>query len=367
MPKWSDFGNIWTTMRELDVNAIRDEAEHPLVISCVGHDAALDEIDRLVHQGHERYPVDGPNPLELTPLARAAQRTPSLTNADLLIFAIDTRTPLSQSEIASFGRVESIAIPFLIVLVFGSQPQGGEAFFTPMMRARTVTIVDPSAADAADRLATAVLGRLPAELHLAAARRLPGLRPVFARDLIGSVSFSNATYALASGLPEQIPIISVPFAAADILVLTKNQALLVYRLALAYGAPPDFQARIREVLPVVGGAFLWRQAARSLIGLIPVWGLVPKIAIAYAGTYTTGIAAWRWYDSGDLVSTDQLKRISNEAIAIGRKRAAEIIERARSRANQPADDTDAKPGLFNRVKNLSPFGRKSKSLPPPKS
>jgi len=29
VPKWTDFGNIWNTMRELDVNAIRDESEHP--------------------------------------------------------------------------------------------------------------------------------------------------------------------------------------------------------------------------------------------------------------------------------------------------------------------------------------------------
>ena len=30
MPKWSDFGNIWTTLRDVDVNAIREEAERPL-------------------------------------------------------------------------------------------------------------------------------------------------------------------------------------------------------------------------------------------------------------------------------------------------------------------------------------------------
>jgi hypothetical protein len=88
------------------------------------------------------------------------------------------------------------------------------------------------------------------------------------------------------------------------------------------------------VLPVVGGAFLWRQAARSLIGLIPIWGLVPKVAISYAGTYTTGIAAWRWYDSGEIVSSEQLKRISSEALAIGRTRAAELIERARAAGSQ---------------------------------
>jgi len=366
VPKWSDFGNIWTTLRELDVNAIREEAERPLVINCVGHDAALDEVDRLLHQGHERYPVEGPSPLELTPLAHAAQRATTLVSGDLLIFALDTRSPLSSAELTSFGRLEALTVPFLIVLVYGNQLQGGEVFLTPMVRARTVAIADPTAIDTADRLAGAVLDRLPGELHLAAARRLPGLRAVFARDLIGSVSFSNATYSLASGLPEQIPIVNVPFAAADILVLTKNQALLVYRLALAYGAPPDFQARIREVLPVIGGAFLWRQAARSLIGLIPVWGLLPKIAIAYAGTYTTGIAAWRWYESGDLVSTDQLKRISSEAIALGRKRAAEIIARTRSLRNETASANGAKPRLIDRVRGLNPFGRKSDKLTPPK-
>jgi len=365
VPKWSDFGNIWTTLRELDVNAIREEAERSLVINCVGHDAALDEVDRLLHQGRERYPVEGPSPLELTPLSRAAQRATTLVGGDLLVCALDTRSPLSSAELASFGRIEALTVPFLIVLTHGSQLQGGEAFLTPMVRARTVAIADPGALDAADQLASALLGRLPAEQHLAAARRLPGLRAVFARDLIGSVAFSNATYALASGLPEQIPIISVPFAAADIVVLTKNQALLVYRLALAYGAPPDFQARIREVLPVIGGAFLWRQAARSLIGLIPVWGLVPKIAIAYAGTYTTGVAAWRWYESGELVSTEQLKRISSEAIALGRKRAAEIIARTRSLRAETSGDNGAKPRLLDRVRRLNPFGRKPNKLPPP--
>lgn len=362
VPKWSDFGNIFSTLREIDVSAIRDEAERPVTISCIGHTAALDAIDRLLHQGHQRYQAEGPDPLELIPLARAAERAGSLRSADMLLLGIDARTTLSQAEIDSFGLLEELSVPFLVVVVYGEQIQSGGAFLTPVLRSRTVSILDPQALDAADRLATAMLARLPAELHLAASRRLPGLRAIFARDLIGNVAFTNATYSLASGLPEQIPLVSVPFAAADILVLTKNQALLVYRLALAYGAAPDFQARIREVLPVVGGAFLWRQAARSLIGLIPVWGLVPKIAVAYAGTYTTGVAAWRWYESGDLVSTDQLKRISSEAIEIGRKRAAELI--ARARANRMTDGSAERPGVIGRIKQLNPFRRKSRELPP---
>jgi uncharacterized protein (DUF697 family) len=333
VPKWSDFGNIWTTLRELDINAIREEAERPLAIACVGHESALDELDRLLHSGPNRYPA-GLNPLELIPLPQAVNRAAGIDSADMLILAVDARHALTPAEVEALGRLEALALPFLVVLISAERLPAGEAALPPAVNARMVAIPDPNALDAADRLASAFLSRLPGELHLSAARRLPGLRAAFARDLIGSVSFTNATYALASGLPEQIPIISVPFAAADILVLTKNQALLVYKLALAYGAPPDFQARIREVLPVIGGAFLWRQAARSLIGLVPIWGLVPKVAVSYAGTYTTGIAAWRWYDSGEIVSSDQLKRISSEAITIGRARATELIARARAAGSQ---------------------------------
>jgi uncharacterized protein (DUF697 family) len=364
VPKWSDFGNIWTTLRELDVNAIREEAERPFMVACVGHDTALDEIDGLLHSGVERYSAGGPNPLELISVAQAASRAAGLTNADMLLLAVDARRTLTQREAAAFGRITELTLPFLVVLFYGERLPSGEAILPAAIGSRAVMIVDPRALDAADRLAAAFLGRLPGELHLAAARRLPGLRAVFARELIASTSFTNATYALASGLPEQIPIFSIPFAAADILVLTKNQALLVYKLALAYGAPPDFQARIREVLPVIGGAFLWRQAARSLVGLIPIWGLLPKVAVAYAGTYTTGVAAWRWYDSGELVSTDQLKRISQEAIAIGRARAAEIIARARKARSQAARQTGG--GILGRLKRLVSGWRKRRQLTPPK-
>lgn len=334
--KWSDFGNIWGTLRELDVSAIRAEAERPLTIVCVGHTAALDEIDRLLHSSGQKYGPAGANPLVLVPLAQTPQNSAPLSNADMLIFGVDARTPLSEAEARAFEQLERLSLPFMVILFSGTRPTG--AALPRSIGSQTVAIADPQATDAAERLAQALLERLPGELRLAAARRLPGLRAIVGRDLINNTSFTNATYALASGLPEQIPIISIPFAAADILVLTKNQALMVYRLALAYGAPPDFQARIREVIPVVGGAFLWRQAARSLVGLIPVWGLVPKIAIAYAGTYTTGVAAARWFASGEMASPEQLKRILNDALSRGRERARDII--ARRRAPKAAADTD---------------------------
>jgi uncharacterized protein (DUF697 family) len=365
VPKWTDFSNIWGTLRELDVNAIREEGERPLALACVGHAAALDQLEALLRRGPERYPISSPSPLELIPIEHASERAAGISGADMLILAVDARLPLSAAEAASFGKLERSTAPFMVVLFHGDRMPASDTALSPMIRARTVAIPSPAALDAADKLAAGLLARLPAELHLAAARNLPGLRAIYARDLIGSASFTNATYSLATSVPEQIPILSIPFAAADIIVLTKNQAIMVYRLALAYGAPPDFQSRIREVIPVVGGAFLWRQAARSLVGLIPVWGIVPKVAIAYAGTYTTGVVAWRWFESGEILSTAQIKQISREAIALGRARAGEIIASARSMAGQAASHTSGG-GLIGRIKRLIPFRRKPRELNPPK-
>ena len=366
MPKWTDFGNIWSTLRELDVNAIRDESARALLIACVGHAAALDQIEPLLRRGPERYPTPGPNPLEIIPIEQANERVAGLAGANMLLLAVDARQPLSPAETDAFNRLEGLTVPFLVVLVYGDRMPGSATALSPMIRARTIAIADPTALDAADKLAEAALTRLPAELHLAAARTLPGLRAIYARDLIGSTSATNATYSLATSVPEQIPILSIPFAAADIIVLTKNQAILVFRLALAYGAPPEFQSRILEIAPVIGGAFLWREAARTLVGLMPVWGVVPKVAIAYAGTYTTGIVAWRWFESSELLSKDQVKQISREAIAIGRARAREIIASARSLADHAAARTSADGGLAQRLKRAIPFRRKARELNPPK-
>jgi uncharacterized protein (DUF697 family) len=335
VPRWSDFGNVLTTVRELDVGSVRSEADQTIAITCVGHDEAVTEISRLLHRAPQRYPLSGPTPITGVPIEQFGGQLENIRSAQLLILAIDARRALSQAEADSFARLDALALPYLVAVINGA----GLPSTTPLgpaALARLVAIPDPAALDAQDRLAAGLLERLPAELQLAAARRLPGLRAVYSRELIAATSFSNAAYALASGLPEQIPLLNIPFAAADILVLTKNQAMLVYRLALAHGAPPEFQDRIREVIPVVGGAFLWRQAARSLIGLIPIWGLLPKVAIAYAGTYTTGVAAWRWFESGEMVSREQLKRITQEALTIGRARAGELIAKARTTGDRVA-------------------------------
>lgn len=362
MPSWKDLGGALNTLREIDINAIRDESERPVFIACIGPVALFEDVAALLYSaGSRRYGPMGPNPLGHYP-APLDDSLQELSRADLLVLLLDGREALTARHTALFTQMENLALPLLVVTLYSDHPPAAPAGAgASFAAARMTTIADPEAQQAANILAAALLDSLPGELHLAAARRLPGLRPIVARNLVNTTSFANASYALASGLPEQIPVLSVPFAAADILVLTKNQALMVYKLALSHGAPPDFQKRIAEVMPVIGGAFLWRELARSLVGMIPIWGLVPKIAIAYAGTYTTGIAAWRWYADGELVSGAKLKQISKDATRQGRELAGRMIEQARAQGQETQGHVR---NFFTALRRRLPsLGRKPRELP----
>lgn len=325
-PQWSDFGATWKTIREVDINAIRHEAERGVAIVCIGQPAALWWVDRFLRDGPNRYPLR-PDPLALVPLAEASDYLDLLRAADLLIVALDAASPLGDEELAGLQRLSTAARPSQAVLLFGEDP-GAPTPWSAYLDRRAATLVDPQSPAAAAIVGGAVLDALPAEARLAAARRLPGLRPWFAARLTSEVSVSNAAFALASGVPSVVPILGIPISAADTIILTKNQALLVYRLALACGAPPDFQRRMVEITPVIGGAVMWRQIAGALIGLVPGYGIVPKTAVAFGGTYVVGLAATRWYETGLLTEAER-KRISAEATTKAREVATTMVEQAR--------------------------------------
>jgi uncharacterized protein (DUF697 family) len=317
---------MWKTIRELDVNAIRRESEYAVGIVCVGQPVALWWVDHLLHEGPNRYPL-GAGRLALVPLAEASAYPDLLRTADLLVLALDAAPPPEGAELAEFERLAAAVQPRRVVLFFGEDPGA------PMMRfghpkRGAATFVDPRSPTATTAVAAAVLDALPEEAHLAAARRLPGLRPLFAARLTGEVATSNAAFALASGVPSLVPFLGIPISAADTVVLTKNQALMVYRLALACGAPSDFRKRMIEITPVLGGAVMWRQIAGTLAGLVPGYGIVPKTAVAFGGTYAVGLAATRWYETGLLTKAER-RRITSEAATKAREVATVMVEQAR--------------------------------------
>src|SRR5450759_4694324 len=132
------------------------------------------------------------------------------------------------------------------------------------------------------------------DLDLALGRQfLPFRRPVVER-IIRMVSQENALFAVATALPNVVPnLIEFPWVfgefASDTAFLTVNQARMAFQIAAACGKPVGLGQQKGAMLTIAAGAFGWRALARELVGHIPLGGgLIPKGAIAYAGTYLAG-------------------------------------------------------------------------------
>jgi uncharacterized protein (DUF697 family) len=310
------------------VSDIRDSAEQQIQLAVVGSPELRADVIRALYIGPTRYPSPQRANIAEYDVPLPHDQQTNLGRADAVLFVIDASGPISREAAATADKLSMLGVPKLALLVGTEQlptVQGDATWYLAGMT--TVFAPDTQPETLAKRFVPAVVDLLPEDLRIAAARKLPALRDGVGRWLVGDVSFSNASFALTSGIPEMVPLLNIPLNAADMFVLTKNQALLVYKLALAFGAPPDFQAQMREVLPVVGSGFLWRQVARQLVGLIPGFGILPKVAVAYAGTFATGQAAVLWYRNGETLSNDALKGLYRQAMQIGRQRAADLVKR----------------------------------------
>jgi uncharacterized protein (DUF697 family) len=150
----------------------------------------------------------------------------------------------------------------------------------PYVLATDVVRVPPGSGFPLDEIADVLAHRLGEE-GTALAARVPVLRPAVCEALIAQISRQNGIIGAAAFVP-----------GADLPALTLNQLRLVLRLAAAHGLPVD-EARLPEVLGVVGGGLGLRALARQLLGGVPVAGWALKGAIAYAGTRAIGEAALR--------------------------------------------------------------------------
>ncbi len=148
-------------------------------------------------------------------------------------------------------------------------------------------------------------------------RYLETMREAVTSEIVADTSRVNAQFAALSNIPAIIPVVGNMFAAgADFLVLTKNQLMMMYRLAAIYDRDLDDRWQVySELAPVVGAGFLWRTTARQAAAMLPfALGAVPKVAIAYAGTYAVGQAARLYYEHGCTLSGSELGRIYEEGL-----------------------------------------------------
>ena len=154
-------------------------------------------------------------------------------------------------------------------------------------------------------------------------RWYPAFRDAAATAVINETARSNAQFALVASVPSVVPVIgSIASAGADMIVLTKNQLLMAIKLAAIHGKPlNDKRAIFRDLLPVIGSGFAWRTLAREGASFLPfAAGTVPKVAIAFAGTFATGRAIDGYYRFGKKPTKSQVNGYYRQAMELVRGR-----------------------------------------------
>ena len=197
----------------------------------------------------------------------------------------------------------------LVVVLGGAATQDDERVLRAAARARTPSIAVQTGRDAdldvpyvfatdivvcppgegfpVDRIAEALAVRL-GEDGTRLAAKLPVLREAVCQWLISSFARKNGLIGTFVFVP-----------GTDMPVLTLNQLRLVLRIAAAHDVEIDEQ-RAPEILATIGGGFLFRALARSMLGFVPFAGWAIKGTIAYGGTQALGQGALRRFAAGPL-------------------------------------------------------------------
>jgi uncharacterized protein (DUF697 family) len=318
-------GDAWRILKDVDLPAIRRDAERPFRLLVLADSQAEGErLATLLTAGadHEKHPW--------IRVAEAWDRVPATAGYDAALVLTHQADP-EPALAVSLETLRGARVP-VVTLVRGSH-RSTDAVVRPGEAARAMVPLLSAAHMPA--VAQALASAVEAPRRLAFARQLPPLRgPVF-RGLIEETARANAVYALTTGLAETVPVLNAPLNLADIVVLTKNQLVMAYRIAVAAGKQGKPRDILGEVVGVIGSGFLFRQGARSLVGLIPGAGVAPKVAVAYAGTVAVGRAVAAWADGGQRVSAATVKRMYREAWEQGKRVAQGLAAQARGGPRRP--------------------------------
>ncbi|HSB67031.1 MAG TPA: hypothetical protein VLD65_10650 [Anaerolineales bacterium] len=325
MPGIKDLSSIWKNIKEIDLKPIRESATYPVRIVLVG----APESGR--HTLAEQMRTDPARPGIHTQSTLALIATDAITEAPvahLIIVLIDaTRTDISEEQ----ALVKRWSEAGKNVLVFFNKIDLVDSNLVSDVQSGWLAgrVIYGSVNDITylqREFVPTVLEMLPQQ-HVALGRQFPLFRLPVARQLINEACFSNAAYSFSTGLAEIIPVLDLPLNVTDMIVLTKSQAFLAYKLGLLLGFSTRWQDYVTEFGGVIGSGFLWRQIARQLVGLIPAWGIAPKVAVAYSGTYVVGNAILGWYLTGKNLTPKQMRALYAQAFTRGREYAHKLADK----------------------------------------
>ena len=317
--------NLWRVISDVDLERIRASARTPFELVVVADDAGLGERLRAglgaLADGrvHPSVVVVDPETLRHRPT------TP------LVVLLASPTADLSVAMTGADEHCIRTRLPRVTVIV-GLDSRA--AAVRRIGEHARVNVPDPMSPPRP--LLAAIIDLVDGDTRLAVAAALPVFREVVAEAIVDETAKANASFAVTTGLAETIPVLTAPLNLGDMVVLTKNQLIMGYKIALASGRDDDPRAMITEILGVIGGGFLFRQVARQLVGLIPVAGLVPKVAIAYAGTYAMGRGLSAWAIGGADVTAESLSRHTADGLIRGREMAQQLLSQVAGGLPTPA-------------------------------
>jgi len=325
---------MWRLLREIDLDAIRAEAERTFqIVVCAQEPGPAEALAETIGGG-VRHPWV--LPLEPEPAVRRA-RSGAVSLAVLRSPTVCLSAALAEARAA----LTTAGVPTIVVL---DTAVGGMDLISREGEAGRVLL---SAPDGPQAFLALLVAAAPPSLRVALARQLPPLRTAAFAEITEETARANALYALTMGLAEVIPLLGVPLNVADIVVLTKNQLMMGYRIALAAGKQGATRDVMGELLSVVGGGFLFRQVGRELVGLVPVIGVVPKVAVAYAGTLAISKVVVAWASEDHRLGPKALRRAYKEAWGRSKALARALLRGRRERGplvlNGPAEPLPAGP------------------------
>ena len=213
---------LLSLVREIDLGAIRDEAERRFSLELTGDAELTAELAVLLSATPGRSGVHPYLTVNSTVTPQAG------TAVDLRLNVQRGYAP--PSELPS--RVPTLSV---CVLEDAETPTQVGAELPHPGEAGRLVIAELNAETVKNVLAPQVLRALSPTLHLALGRQLPAFRPAVIRGLVEEASRANALYAASTGVAEIVPVLNLPLNVADTVVLSKNQLVMAYKVALAAG------------------------------------------------------------------------------------------------------------------------------------
>ena len=175
------------------------------------------------------------------------------------------------------------------------------------------------------------------ELEVSLARNYPAFRAKVVDRIVTRTARENALFSVMTALPNVLPnFLELPWAvgefASDTAFLTMNQVRMAFLIAAANDHEIGYDEQKVELGAIVLGAFGWRSLARELVGKIPLGGgLIPKAAIAYAGSYVVGKGLDKLHRTGSGFDRKERRALYNAAVEKGKRVVAQIVDTVKNR------------------------------------